>query len=66
MTQTDLSGAIVRLRTKDEYDGMFGIVCGAEDDGEMLAVKHRPITFPHRRDTKLHYFRRTEMEIIKS
>jgi|GEM_PF-1159446 len=66
MTRTELSGAIVRMRTRDEYDGMFGKVCGAEDRGEMLAVKHRPIVFPHRRETTLHYFRKNELEIIRS
>ncbi len=65
MTQTDLSGAIVKMRTRDEYDGMLGKVCGAEDDGEMLAVKHRPITFPHKRSTTLHYFRKGELEIVR-
>jgi hypothetical protein len=65
MTQTELSGAIVRIRTGDEYDGMLGKVCGAEDDGDMLAVKHRPITFPHRRETTLHYFRKIELEIVR-
>ncbi|MCE5197463.1 MAG: hypothetical protein ABFD54_03585 [Armatimonadota bacterium] len=66
MTQSELSGAIVRMRTRDEYDGMLGKVCGAEDGGEMLVVKHRPITFPRRRDTTLHCFRRNEIEIVRS
>ena len=65
MTQTELSGAIVRMRTRDEYDGMLGKVCGAEDNGEMLAVKHRPINFPLRRETTLHYFRLRELEIVR-
>ena len=65
MTRTELSGAIVRMRTKDEYDGMLGKVCGAEDGGEMLVVKHRPITFPRRRDTVFHCFRADELEIVK-
>jgi len=66
MTNTELAGAIVRLRTQDEYDGMFGKVCGAEDGGETFVVKHRPITFPHRRNTTVHCFRKQELEIIKS
>jgi len=57
---------LVRIRTRDEYDGMLGKVCGVEDGGEMLAVKHRPITYPHRRDTTLHYFRRRELEILRN
>lgn len=65
MTQTELTGAIVRMKTHDEYDGMLGKVCGAEDDGDMLAVKHRPITFPRRRNTNLHFFRKDELEIIR-
>lgn len=65
MTQTELSGAIVRMRTRDEYDGMLGKVCGAEDDGDMLAVKHRPIVYPHRRSTTTHYFRKGELEIVR-
>jgi hypothetical protein len=56
----------VRLRTRDEYDGMLGKVCGKEDDGEMLAVKHRPITFPRRRESTLHYFKLSELEILRS
>ena len=66
MTRSELSGAIVRMRTRDEYDGMLGKVCGMEDGGEMLVVKHRPIVFPHRRDTTLHCFRKAEIEIVKS
>ena len=66
MTRTELSGAIVRLRTNDEYDGMLGKICGADDDGEMLVVKHRPIMFPHRRDSVLHCFKREELEIVRS
>ena len=66
MTRTELSGAIVRMRTKDEYDGMLGKVCGAEDRGEMLVVKHRPITFPRRRCTTLHCFREEELEIVRA
>lgn len=66
MTRSELSGAIVRLRTKDEYDGMLGKVCGVEDGGVMLAVKHRPITYPRRRYTTLHYFKPNEVEIVKS
>ncbi|MCL5103577.1 MAG: hypothetical protein M1133_05610 [Armatimonadetes bacterium] len=66
MTQTKLSGAIVRMKTRDEYDGMLGKVLGAEDGGESLIVKHRPITFPHRRETILHCFKMNELEIIKS
>jgi hypothetical protein len=66
MTRTEISGAIVRMRTHDEYDGMLGKVCGMEDGGEMLVVKHRPIVFPHRRCSTLHCFRREELEIIKS
>ena len=65
MTRTELCGAIVRIRTKDEYDGMLGKVCGAEDTGEMLVVKHRPIAFPHRRTTCLHCFRRDELEVVR-
>ncbi len=66
MSVTELSGAIVRLRTRDEYDGMLGKVLGEEDEGKTLVVKHRPITFPHRRDTTLHCFRRQELEILRS
>ena len=66
MTRSELSGAIVRMKTRDEYDGMLGKICGAEDRGEMLAVKHRPITSPHRRSTTLHYFRKEELEIVRS
>jgi hypothetical protein len=66
MMSTELSGAIVRLRTKDEYDGIFGKICGVTDEGDMVAVKHRPITFPHRRDTILHYFKMDEFEILRS
>lgn len=66
MTRSELSGAVVRIRTRDEYDGMLGKICGIEDNGEMLAVKHRPITYPHRRNTTLHYFRRRELEIVRS
>ncbi|MEN6355869.1 MAG: hypothetical protein ABFD83_02160 [Armatimonadota bacterium] len=66
VTQSEFSGAIVRMKTRDEYDGMLGKVCGAEDGGNMLVVKHRPITFPHRRDTTLHCFRRDEIEILKA
>lgn len=65
MTSSELTGAIVRLRTKDEYDGMLGKVCGAEDEGEMVAVKHRPINYPHRRDTTTHYFKTYELEILR-
>ena len=65
MTCTELAGAIVKIRTKDEYDGMFGKVCGAEDGGEMLVVKHMPIKFPRRRDTILHCFRQDELEIVR-
>jgi hypothetical protein len=65
MTRTELTGAIVRMRTRDEYDGMLGKVCGAEDSGEMLVVKHRPINFPHRRDTTVHCFKKDEVEIIR-
>lgn len=65
MTRTELSGAIVRMRTRDEYDGLLGKVCGAEDEGEMLVVKHRPITFPHRRNTTVHCFRKQELEIVR-
>ena len=66
MVSTELSGAIVRMRTKDEYDGMLGKVCGVEEDDEMLVVKHRPITFPHRRNTTLHCFKMNELEIVRS
>ena len=66
MTQTALSGAIVRMKTRDEYDGMLGKVCGEEDGGEMLVVKHRPINYPHRRNTTVHCFRKNELEIIRS
>lgn len=66
MTRTQISGAIVRIRTRDEYDGMLGKVCGLEDGGEMLVVKHRPIVFPYRRDSTLHCFRQDELEIVKS
>ncbi|MGI6296283.1 MAG: hypothetical protein ACOX3G_09350 [Armatimonadota bacterium] len=66
MTRTQISGAIVRIRTRDEYDGMLGKVCGLEDGGEMLVVKHRPIVFPHRRESTLHCFRKDELEIVKS
>lgn len=66
MTRSELSGAIVRMRTRDEYDGMLGKVCGTEDSGEMLVVKHRPIVFPHRRNTTLHCFKKEELEIVKS
>jgi hypothetical protein len=65
MSRTELSGAIVRMRTRDEYDGMLGIVCGAEDGGESLVVKHRPITFPHRRHSTMHCFRKQELEIVR-
>lgn len=66
MTRTEISGAIVRMRTRDEYSGMLGKVCGMEDGGEMLVVKHRPIVFPHRRSSTLHCFRKEELEIVKS
>jgi hypothetical protein len=66
MTRTELSGAIVRMRTRDEYDGMLGKVCGEEDGGEMLVIKHRPINFPHRRDTTVHCFKKNEVEVIRS
>ena len=66
MTRTELSGAIVRMRTRDEYDGMLGKVCGMEDGGEMLVVKHRPIVFPHRRSNTLHCFRKSELEVLRS
>jgi len=66
MTRSELAGTIVRLRTHDEYNGMLGKVCGMEDGGEMLVVKHRPITFPHRRTNCLHCFREDELEIVKS
>jgi len=66
MTQSEFSGAIVKMKTHDEYDGMYGKVCGAEDSGEMLIVKHRPITYPRRRDTTLHCFRKDEIEIVRS
>jgi hypothetical protein len=65
MTRSDMTGAIVRMRTRDEYDGMLGKVCGAEDGGESLVVKHRPINFPHRRNTTLHCFRKNEIEVVK-
>lgn len=65
MTRTDISGAIVRLRTRDEYDGMLGKVCGVNDAGDRLLVKHRPINFPHRRDTTVHCFRLREVEIVR-
>ncbi len=66
MTRTELAGAIVRIKTKDEYDGMLGKICGAEDEGEMLVVKHRPIRCPQRRDSTMHCFRKDELEIIKT
>lgn len=66
MTRSELSGALVRIKTRDEYDGMLGKVCGIENTGEMLVVKHRPITYPHRRDTTLHCFKRGELEILRS
>ena len=65
-TVASLAGAIVRLRTRDEYDGMLGKVCGLVDEGETVLVKHRPITFPHRRETIVHCFRLTELEVVKS
>ncbi|MCL5104516.1 MAG: hypothetical protein M1133_10470 [Armatimonadetes bacterium] len=65
MTQTKLSGAIVRMKTRDEYDGMLGKVLGEEDGGETLVIKHRPITFPHRRNTILHCFKLNELEILR-
>jgi len=65
MTCSELTGAIVRMRTRDEYDGMLGKVCGAEDGGEMLVVKHRPINFPRRRNTTVHCFKKDEVEIIR-
>lgn len=66
MTRSRLSGAVVRIKTRDEYDGMLGKVCGTEDSGEMLVVKHRPIAYPHRRNTTLHCFRRGELEVLRS
>ena len=66
MTRSELSGAIVRMRTRDEYDGMLGKVCGIEDSGEMLVVKHRPISYPRRRNTTLHCFKPGELEIVRS
>ncbi len=66
MTRSELSGAIVRMRTRDEYNGMLGKVCGTEDSGEMLVVKHRPNVYPHRRGSTLHCFRREELEILRS
>jgi len=66
MTRTELSGAIVRMRTKDEYDGMLGKVCGAHDQGDALVVKHRPICYPRRRDTTVHCFRLEEIEVIRA
>lgn len=66
MTATELSGAIVRLRTKDEYDGMLGKVQGMSDEGDRLMIKHRPIIFPHRRDTTVHCFRLSEIEIVRA
>lgn len=66
MTATELSGAIVRLRTKDEYDGMLGKVCGVNGDGDRVMVKHRPIIFPHRRDTTVHCFRLHELEVLRA
>jgi hypothetical protein len=66
MTRSELAGAIVRMRTRDEYNGMLGKVCGVEDSGEMLVVKHRPIVFPHRRTNTLHCFREDELEIVRS
>jgi hypothetical protein len=65
MTRSELSGAIVRMRTRDEYDGMLGKICGAEDGGETLVVKHRPITFPLRRNTTIHCFKKRELEIVR-
>ncbi len=65
MTRSDMTGAIVRMRTRDEYDGMLGKVLGAEDGGELLVVKHRPINFPHRRNTTLHCFRKNEIEVVR-
>lgn len=66
MTRTSLSGAIVRMRTRDEYDGMLGKVQGLEDGGEMLVVKHRPILSPRRRNSTLHCFKLDELEIVRS
>lgn len=66
MTHTEITGAIVKIRTRDEYDGMLGKVCGMQDWGEMLVVKHRPIVFPHRRSSTMHCFRQDELEVVKT
>ena len=66
MVSTELEGAIVRMRTKDEYNGMLGKVCGIEEEDKMVVVKHRPIAFPYKRNTTMHCFRMNEIEIIRS
>lgn len=65
MAPQDAVGALVRLRTRDEYDGMFGRVCGVMPDGQLL-VKHRPIKFPNLRATTVHCFRMDEVQVVRN
>lgn len=65
MAPQEAVGALVRLRTHDEYDGMFGRVCGITSDGQLL-VKHRPIKFPNLRDTTVHCFKLNEVQVVRN
>jgi hypothetical protein len=65
MAPDDTVGALVRLRTRDEYDGMFGKVCGLTGDGDVL-VKHRPIKFPMLRATTIHRFKLSEIQVVRN
>ena len=65
MAQNDAVGAVVKLRTRDEYDGLYGKVCGLTRDGDLL-VKHRPINFPRLRSTTVHCFKQHEVQVVRN
>ncbi len=66
MTRSELSGAIVRMRTRDEYDGMLreGLRDGGQwrDAGGEAQTNSVPSPPRH----TLHCFKKEELEIVKS